>query len=934
MLGNWLANNEITQEISQRDQQETSSLMSSLAPFDHAEPEQSSNPMQAFFVPGWKGESLTSKSVKKFSQTLDHIHRDVFDIFFSKVEFSRKLKISIYTEFLSYAEFKAINCTNLDHYTVFWTELKNLDSMYKKEIHNFFNILSFRVAVIYLLKTRFILEVKNRTHSEFDLKNLYNPNSFLTKMFKTASSTELKSRAFEQNIFNWYRPSEKLKNDLSSLKDIYPDLNITDIIKTISLKSEKVLAAKTGYSHTISHKHFGLFLNNLLVNFPIWLNSLAPTRQTHFTSLATGKEIISTKFTGDYLESLSLSHWLAQNTNKSFNWDQVICPDFKNDDFSSGLYHRTINELQFLTFLAEIANTQGQEPKVFISNIVNSHLYNRKNSDEAQKNLLLNESSLSSSTYDRVVLNLIDFPKNNPQHYLFTQIANQKQFLKDNGYLLVITTKKLFVPSQKNRIETLLEDYKVECIFDLEHVKGKGELGSFIYIFSKQQNSFSSKRHKHSCLNFRFAGELEAFHEFHHLTKLSQDFFSTNLRDLPPLYQRNINDFNLEFYQDAIVNGQLIHSSSKDSNKVTHPIFFQKLIKVCNSLDYFFEIQNIDFDQELYEEENSLFNFSQSFKREESPFTIIVDQRVKEDIKLEIIQTSSLELKAYEYGHALCTYFHAYSKWPNLNVLAIKNFFESSIGKQIINLTFSNEIRKVKGNLNKLFIPKCLTAIENIPEHISPGLQILSLTEKDLLSTHPSSLEQSYSNIQAILPTLVRTYPSRMLALLSHFKNSTDNALRTMNCTNKSNSINFNNPMLKTPLLLSKTYPIYPDNKDVFTEFNPEGLDRIHHPLSSIKKTSKKTNDYTNYALELYVEDLKIITLYSDENMVTFIEFLLENVLQTPVAKILQGIQVPKLDDLQSIILSHDSLHRSLSEIVLKVNKDFDQLVNSIIVSQ
>jgi len=140
--------------------------------------------------------------------------------------------------------------------------------------------------------------------------------------------------------------------------------------------------------------------------------------------------------------------------------------------------------------------------------------------------------------------------------------------------------------------------------------------------------------------------------------------------------------------------------------------------------------------------------------------------------------------------------------------------------------------------------------------------------------------------------------------------------------------------MLKTPLLLSKTYPIYPDNKDVFTEFNPEGLDRIHHPLSSIKKTSKKTNDYTNYALELYVEDLKIITLYSDENMVTFIEFLLENVLQTPVAKILQGIQVPKLDDLQSIILSHDSLHRSLSEIVLKVNKDFDQLVNSIIVSQ
>ena len=39
------------------------------------------------------------------------------------------------------------------------------------------------------------------------------------------------------------------------------------------------------------------------------------------------------KFVGDYLESLALSHWLAQDHNSDIKWEQILCPDFKKNDF-------------------------------------------------------------------------------------------------------------------------------------------------------------------------------------------------------------------------------------------------------------------------------------------------------------------------------------------------------------------------------------------------------------------------------------------------------------------------------------------------------------------------------------------------------------------------------------------------------------------------
>ena len=230
--------------------------------------------LSKFFVPGWKGESLISKDVKSFVKILESFHKDAKSTFKTKDKFSRRIKISIYDEFLSFADYKSFNCTDLDHYSSFWVEIENSNSKYKKELDLFVEIFSFRIAVIYLLKVRFIITLLEQTNLKFDVKNIYYPNSFLSKVFKSGSSTELKSKAFEQNVFSWYRPSEKLKDNLALFKNVNQNLSITEIIKTISITSEKILQEQTDYSHSLSHKNFGLFLNSLLINFPIWKSTL------------------------------------------------------------------------------------------------------------------------------------------------------------------------------------------------------------------------------------------------------------------------------------------------------------------------------------------------------------------------------------------------------------------------------------------------------------------------------------------------------------------------------------------------------------------------------------------------------------------------------------------------------------------------------------
>lgn len=899
-----------------------------LAPFYPENNNQASNSMQRFFVPGWNGESLISKHVQEFRTQLEIVHKDALRQLTQKVNFSKKLKQNFYEEFITYADYQAINIPSLDNGTVFWNELHNNESPVRDELDGFLNILAFRIAVIFILKARFIVILNQQSKNQATLKDIVYAHSFLNKYFRSASSTELKSVAFEQSIYSWYRPSDSIKNRLSQFAKTCLELSITDIIKTISTRSEKILAKRADYSHTMSHKHFGLFLNHILINFPIWLESISNKKAPRFKCLD-DLEIISCKYIGDHLESLSLSHWLAQEANKHVHWEQVLCPDFKKEDFECGHYLRTINELQFLSFLAEISLIQGWDPKNYISNISNSHLSNRKNSSQVQRSIFNGDQKGDVSTYDRVILNLNKLPANNPHHFIITQLMKQLGSLKDEGFVFLLTPNKLFIPSQAQKIESLLKKLKLEGVFNFEGVKGKGEIGSYLYIFSKKSRLAPEYNfQKNTCYNFRINAELDTFQNFHNLTSLTREFFIQNFKDVPPLYQKQKQGFKFEFYQDAIVNGQLIHSSSKDTKNITHPMFFERLMGICQPLSFFYDIQQVEFGA-TETDENSLFNFSHSFAKETSQYSLVVDKRNREDIKIEMIETAQLEFISEQYGHALCSYFSIYPRWPQVSHHALADFLQSQIGRQIIHLTFSNELRKTKGNLSKLLIPAYFIESKSLPEDAQSALRLMNLSAQELLSLHPSEVEEKLAQCCVMMRKYAKDYPAAILEMTALFKKSVTKATEMIGLSSRQGALNFANPIFKTPLLLSKKYSIYPDNEDIYLEINSQELDAIHRPLTKTRKVKKEEN----IAIEFFSGEEKILSLYSEEVMIGFLEFLTQNVINYPIAQILQGIEVPRLDDLNAIFNAYTSQGKVFEGLTKQIPEEFNQLLSLTIFS-
>lgn len=897
-----------------------------LMPFMPKEDLETAQGFKKYFIPGWTGEALISKEVKEFNQVIDEIHQDCLTQFRSHKTLTRKLKIGVFNEFLSFAEYMNLNCTELDQYSTFWSAIEDESSPYKNELEKFIEVYTYRVGVLYLLKIRFISLLNRETQHIYDQKQLFYPTSYLAEIFKKGSSFELNCSMLQPNVYSWYRPSQHTKFALEKFYYCSRTLCITELIKNISLKSQELIGKVSHYSHAISHKNFGFFLNSLLLNFPLWKNTLDNSLNLN-SFYDKDLEIVSCKFVGDYLESLALSHWLAQDHNSDIKWDQILCPDFKKNDFENGDFLKFTNEIQFLTFLTQIADSQGVSPIHFISQITNGHKKNLLNAQNFAQTSLLCEESVADITYDRIVLNLTDFPKNNSQHFMINKILEESMQLKDEGMLFVVSTRKLFIPSQKTKLENLLNKLKCESIITLEGVQGKGEVGSYIYILSNRKNIRMNSQ-KESVFHFRFNADLDNFAQYSNLTRLIQSFFINNLAEIPPLYRKNLNNTKMEFFQDAIVDGRLIHSTSKDSSKITHPHFFKNLMKSCMPLEAFFDIQQINFEKS-YQEESPLFEYSGSYHDQPADHIIIIDKRSKNSTRLEIIPTSILELKSYEYGVANCSYFYIYPKLSPLSVNAIHDFYQTSIGKQIVELTFSTENKKIKANLTQLLLPRFYADSPDLPEHVASGIQFIDINSDQLLNMHPSSIDENFKNLKIILEDLGQRFPMRITHSLSNLKRVLEECSNKLGANRQSKNLNFNNPVLKSPLVLSKTFPIYPENPDVYLEFNNENsLQLIHMPFTSFKQKAREIDGIENHVLEIYQNDTLVLSLYSEEEMLSFISFILKNLNKVPMSSILQGIQVPRLSDLKSIINSYNSMHRNISQIAEELPQILDKIIN------
>lgn len=844
------------------------------------------------FVPGWKGESLLCKNVIKFERLLTLVQMDVRNELFKTKDFPKTIKMGLYNEFLSYAESLGLHFEGLEDLSSFWNYLDVEKLQEDQNLSQFIDIYCNRVATITFLKLRFIASLVDRCGIELNEKALLYPTSFLSQIFKKGSNSELQSRALESNLYSWYRPHEGMKEAMREFLEVSKELGITEITKHISLRTQVSQDQGKVYSHALSHLSMGLFLNSLQINFPLWLETVEGKSLP--LSNIEDERIISCKYFGDFLESLSLSHWLAQENNINFRWDEVLCPDFKGIEFVSGTFSKVCNELQFLTFLANKADYQNVKPIEYICKIMGGHFKNRKNTSIKQ-GFLLDENPFYTSTYDRVVLNLCHFPKNNPQHYLMTQIMDQVKYLKSNGYLFVLSSKKLFVPSLRERLEPVLRELKTEAIFDLENVRGKGELGSYIYIFRKKQKADEDKQ---LCSYFRVSAELDNFQQWASVTEHLRSFYLSHLTETPAMANLDFPDsFHIQFYQEAIVNGMLIHSNSEDSSRITHPSYFQNLLNNCVPIDTIFEIKTLNGKDKVVQD----YGLNLGLKKDVSYF-MVVDFR-NHDVNLELHPMDTFRSIHSDYGETLCSYFQLIPKVSGLNPNILRNYFVTPVGKQVTHLTFTGGHNLVKGSLSKLLVPKFLTETEHLPDHLVSAFRTLELSEEKLLDTTPKDVQKAFNHIDQITKDLFPKYACEILSRLSNFERTLQSLIWKMDDVRLGQTISFVNPVVQAKLMTTPTKALYPENEDIFIEF-VEGStpSDIHLTLTSTQVKVSHDGELKLHYIELLNQDKVIVRLHGEEVMVLFIQFLLSHANNIPVSKVLRAVHVPAIAALKDII--------------------------------
>ncbi|MBL6989414.1 MAG: hypothetical protein ISR65_06535 [Bacteriovoracaceae bacterium] len=893
-----------------------------------------------FFVTGWKGESLVSKQTCSLESLHHKLCIDARAQFMSFSRLNKSLRIAIFSEFLSFANTIGANCHDLDSHTTFWQHVLDYkNSPYCQFLDEFIEIYSFRVVSIYLHKIRFIVQLCQDISVFSSDNNLLNPASFLSKIFKKGSSTDLTCESLQTNQYSWYRPSINYKEHIKKLPQIFLQLSTTEMMKICTFSrskpsdKNKLETYESQYSHSLSHKSFGQFLNSLLHKFPKWCDG--KNYKEH--NLNQAIEVTNCKFIGNNLTSLTSSYWQAQEHIMDLSLKQVICPDFYDDTFINGSYVRITNELQHLTSLVQIATKQGLDSIWLICKVMREKYLHIKDNSSGQISMFNNEDSPSELIYSNIVLNLYTLPKNNPHHYLISQLTAQLGSLKDNGHLFIFANQQLFVPSQSEKLEQLFKKVTLKAYLNFEDLKGKGEMTSYLYVFTKKPSKTKSsyqnyfpQHQKESCSAFRWNGELTQFNKFSDIVSELNDFFVTKCPNSTPIFQKEVNQhISFEFHQNAIVDGKLVISVSNDTDRITHPSFFKNLTKSCLPLDYFFHIDTIHNDVDCKKQDFALTSNFLALKLDHElkhPIVLVVNQTDPRNVQIELIARDSYKAKREEYGLAFHQYFGLTARMENININVFRDFFQSSIGVQIIQLSLNGGTTKLKSKLKALLIPKFFLKRSELPAHLEQYIALLKMNVNNLFEHHPQDLKDEFDRTIGFILTHGAHYPWDIVGLLSYFKHTLIDGLSNFKqapSNQLSRIANFNNPMIIEPLLKMQSTNIFPNHPDIYIEFLSEDPSKIHSNYTHSLTKSKDGNHY----LEVYSEDHAVLQIYSTPATLSFIEFILSSIDNTPISQFLQMVKVPSPSDLEQVINNLIMLENCFKELLLHTTSIINQTI-------
>ncbi|MCO4794095.1 MAG: hypothetical protein KC493_10300 [Bacteriovoracaceae bacterium] len=896
-----------------------------------------------FLVPGWKGEGLISKQAINLKNSLRLLKEDAKIQFQRLYSNNRSLKMAIYNEFISYAETHSIHLHKVDNLNEFWKHLISENSPFASDLNQFVDAYCFRAVTIYLFKSRFILTLGQEIGEPIHEKTLMNPTSFFQRVFKRGSSKELRCTSLQTNPYSWYRPSSECLDTISSLSRDLLHIGTTELMKICSqdtsLKREedKLDFSDTDYSHSLSHLEFGLFLNQLMIRFPHWLKSQNLKKGTKLP--VDQLEILNTKFCGNQLASLSLSHWLAQDNNSYTQWSQILCPEFQGESFKHGEFLKICHELHFLNFLCSLSERQQHNPIELICNVMKNKYSNSRSSSE-QISIFENSVETKELVYNRIVLNLNKLPKNNPHHYLLGRITQQLDQLDQDGFLLVFSNQKFFIPSKTDKIEQLLNSASLDAHFNLEGLNGKGEIPNYLYIFSKRslkkKNSFAmnevlmgpvfDKNQKDSTVSIRWEGDLTQFTKFGEFVRELEGLQKTKSMTETPIYQRDLGDgMCFEFHQDAIFEGKLLSATNKDPAQVTHPNFFRNLTKACLPLDQFFQIETLQPEQEKSQLSSTQGLLGIRVKPEDRfPFVLIVDHRNPANIKLEVCSSEAYRAKFEENGYAYFQYFGMLPKISPININIFREYFKTNIGQQVIQLSLHGGLSKTKAKLSSLLVPRFFESANELPPHVSQALSFLEMDTQNILSSHPDDIEQGFETSKQTLISLSARHPWQTMSRLSWFKYNIEECLKEFR-NNKPGrqKVDYSNPLVKTPLLKLQTTSVLPKNEDVYVEFKAKTPDQIHLEATRVVLST----DTDNPSLTILCGEVEVVCLYSEPVLLDFINFIVNHHIGMSVSSILHNLHVPRISELKNVLENYNKLESSLSSILVQTRMIIGNLI-------
>jgi len=904
------------------------------------------------FIPGWKGGSLLSRPAILLNNLLPLLTDDAAEQL-KTIQGGKSHLLNLYNEFLDWAQFKELHI-NLDNVSEFVRHFKDENSPYKEELKDFRKHYAFRAVVKYLLKIKFLTSLSKSLDSHFTKENLLNPTSFLVKIFQGGGSTELRCESLQSSPYSWYRPSREFSEKLMELGEAFHKINITELMKVLTFRegdfTQNLLNLEDKeYSHSLSHLSFGLFLNNLLVYLPEWIENHRDKEWTGFNfKHKTGTlDVLNTKFTGQKLTSLSLAHRLAQEHNLNPDWTKVICPDFIGDEFHSGQFAKITQELLFLSFLIELAKSRKENPIQLICRTFNDRNSRQNLDNEGQGSFLGSMEAQNDIVYERVVLNIPELPKRNPHFALVNQITNQLEEIEPGGILFVMTNQNLFVPSQGERVKQLMKNAKFEVSFDFSHLKWRGEIPGHLYIFTKRGNalptqpfmlgeSMVNQDQKESCFSFTWSGELKHFKMFDALSTEFSHFLKSKTPTSTPLYLRELDEgLVFEFYQDALMDGKMMSSMSKDKEKITHPHFFKCLTNSSLPFDHFFHIQGINPNDSVKKDEvNSIsenwlgLQYQPELKYR---YILVANFSNATDIQIEIIDAKAYRATLENYGTAYFHYFGLVPKTNPLNINLFREYFNHPMGHQVIQLSLSGGTTKLKPKLRSLLIPTFFKENTEPPAHLESCLAPLKLSKNSILSMHPTEFSKMASDMDSWLEPLADKYPWYLSGLLSHFKFNIEEVLRAMKGQSfAGKTLDFQNPLIVEKLINLESKSLFPRNEDAFLDFNISSNQDIHLPLSEVKLG----NDGENHYLALLSEDDIIVKIYSDGELLKFAEFVLSSACGRPISQLLTQIKLPKVTEYKKVIAEYKDLSSEVDAVHCKAQMLLSGIIKKQILKQ